>query len=236
MVEISPKAAFAKGFRATLPFLIVVTPFSMLFGVVAQEAGLQLAQTMGFTILVIAGAAQFAALQMMVDGATLPLVLLAALAVNLRMAMYSAALVPHLGKAPLRVRALAAYLLFDQTYAISVAAYEKDPTWQLPQKIGFYFGVAVPLASVWCSMTLVGALIGSAVPPEFALDFALPITFLALIAPMLRSLAHVVAALISVVVALALSSLPTGVGLIIAAIAAMVAGALVETWAERHSK
>ena len=57
-----------------------------------------------------------------------------------------------------------------------------------------------------------------------------------MIAPMLRSLAHVVAALISVVVALALSSLPTGVGLIIAAIAAMVAGALVETWAERHSK
>jgi len=71
------------------------------------------------------------------------------------------------------------------------------------QRIAFFLGVATPLAPLWIAMTAVGALVGSAIPPEYALDFALPITFLAMIGPMLRTLAHVVAALTSMGVGLA---------------------------------
>ncbi len=219
----------AAGIRDGSPFLFVVIPFAMLFGVVATEAGLPLAEVMVMTTLVIAGAAQFAALQLLLEDAALWLVIAGALAVNLRMAMYSASLAPHLGAAPLWQRACAAYLLFDQPYALSMTRFETHPAEPVRDRIGYYFGVAVPVALAWVAATLAGALIGSAIPPELALDFALPITFLALLAPMLRTLAHVAAAGVSVAVALALAGLPAGAGLLVAAVAAMLAGALVET-------
>ena len=87
MTQVTPTKAFLQGLRRSLPFILVVVPFATLFGVVATEAGLNLIQTMGFTALVIAGAAQFASLQMMQDQAPILMVLLAGLAVNMRMAM-----------------------------------------------------------------------------------------------------------------------------------------------------
>jgi predicted branched-subunit amino acid permease len=124
---ISPRQAFRNGARDALPFTIVVVPFAILFGVVGTEAGLNLAQVMGFSIGVIAGASQFAALQLMSEDAPTLIVVASALAVNLRMAMYSAALAPHLGPASLRDRALVAYMNVDQTYALSVQRYEMAP-------------------------------------------------------------------------------------------------------------
>lgn len=228
MSAATAKSVYWQGLRAGAPFVIVVVPFSLLFGVAATDAGLSVGQAMGFTVLVIAGASQFAALQMMVDQAGIALVLLAALAVNLRMAMYSAALVPYLGAAPLWKRALVSYLLFDQTYLASVKTYEEQPDQTVAQRFWYYMGVATPITPVWCIMTLVGVLVGSAIPPAMALDFALPITFLAMVAPMLRTLAHVAAAATSVIVALLLIGLPSGFGLLIAAACAMAVGVIVE--------
>ena len=110
------KIAFWRGVRVSLPFLIVVVPFATLFGVAATEAGLPLAQVMGFTSLVIAGASQFTALQFMMENAPVLVVIASALAVNLRMAMYSAALTPMLGDQALWKRAFISYIIFDQTY------------------------------------------------------------------------------------------------------------------------
>lgn len=235
MPATTAKSAYWSGIRDGLPFLLVVTPFAMLFGVVAMDAGLTLGQTMGFSVTVFAGAAQFAALQLMVDNAGIALVLLAALAVNLRMAMYSAALVPWLGAAPFWQRALVAYVNVDQTYAVSMVRFDQRPDWGSAQRVAFFLGVATPITPMWVAMTAVGALLGARIPPEWALDFALPITFIGLFAPMLKTLAHVVAAAVSVAVALALSGLPSGLGLLIAAGAAMVAGATVETIMERRA-
>ena len=56
----------------------------------------------------------------------------------------------------------------------------------------------------------------------------MPIMFLAIVAPMLKTLAHLAAALTSIVVALALVWLPSGTGLLIAGLAAMAVGAEME--------
>lgn len=221
-------SAFWRGARGALPFVIVVAPFGLLFGVVASEAGLDLLATMSFSVLVIAGAAQFAALQLMLDQAPTLIVILTALAVNLRTAMYSAAITPHIGPAPLRTRAFVAYLLVDQTYAAATAEYERRPAMGLPEKIAFFFGSAAPVVPVWYGATLAGALVGEGIPPEYALDFAVPITFLALTAPMVKSLAHLTAALVSVAAALALAFVPYNGGLLAAGVLAMMAGAEVE--------
>lgn len=228
------RAAFLKGLRDGTPFLLVVLPFALLFGVVAHEAGLDLAQTMGFSVLVLAGASQFTAVQLLADHTPALIAIASALAVNLRMAMYSATLVPHLGRAPLRMRALIAYLLIDQTFALSDAEYTARPARPLSDKIAYFLGTSVTLCLPWMAMTAIGATMGRAIPPEFALDFAVPITFLAMIAPALRSVPHLVAAGVSVVAALVFSVLPHGLGLLVAAPLAMVAGAQTELWLARR--
>lgn len=233
MVTSNPKTAYWEGFRDGLPFLLVVSPFALLFGVVATEAGLSVLETMSFSVLVIAGAAQFTALQLMLENAPTIVVLASALAVNLRMAMYSASLAVHFGKAPLWQRALAAYLMVDQNYALSMLKYDRSPDMTMSQKIAYFFGAVSPVAPMWYGMTLVGALIGSAIPQEFALDFAVPITFIALVAPALRTPAHIVAALVSITLSLVLSGLPYNFGLMVAAVSAMIAGAQTELWMER---
>lgn len=224
----SPRAAFWQGTRAGAPFLIVVFPFGALFGVVATEAGLNIAQVMGMSFLVIAGAAQFAALQLMAEDAASVVVVASALAVNLRMAMYSASLSVHLGAAPLWKRALVAYMNVDQTYAIAVARYEDKPAEPLAQKLAYFFGACLPIVPLWYTATALGVIAGSAIPPDWGLDFIVPITFLALVAPALRTLAHVVAAVTAIILALLTAGLPWNLGLLVAGLGGMMVGAEVE--------
>jgi len=228
------KSAYLAGVRAGAPFLLVIVPFALLFGVVGSEAGLNLAEVMGFSVLVIAGASQFTALHLMSENAPTLIILATALAVNLRMAMYSASLTPHLGAAPLWQRALMAYFLVDQTFAVGLARYETEPDMPLHRKVAYFFGVVTPICPMWYAMTLTGALVGQRIPPEYALDFAVPITFLALVAPALRTFAHVAAAGVSVALGLALAFIPYNGGLLIAALGGMMTGAQVELWMQRR--
>ncbi|RLJ41085.1 putative branched-subunit amino acid permease [Litoreibacter meonggei] len=222
------KSALLRGVRASLPFIIVIIPFAMLFGVAATEAGLPIAQVMGFTVLVIAGASQFTALQFMIDNAPVLVILASALAVNLRMAMYSAAITPYLGDQPLWKRALLSYILVDQTYNLAIIDYEQRPDQTVAQRTAFFFGCALPIVPLWIGFTWVGAALGGQIPPEYGLDFALPIAFLAMVAPALRTLAHIAAAVTSVVLALMLGFIPLNLGLLMAAVIAMMVGAEVE--------
>lgn len=231
----TPMQAFWHGAFQSLPFLVVILPFAILFGVVAIEAGMDIAQVMGFSVLVLAGASQFTAVQLLSDNAPVWIVILSSLAVNLRMAMYSASLVPWLGSATPGQRAGLAYVLIDQTYALSVQHYEEHPRLSMSQRLGYFFGTALVLCLPWMIGTWIGATVGQAIPEEIALDFALPITFIAMIAPMLRTLAHLVACFVAVLAALLLTWMPSGTGLLIAAPLGMIAGALVETWTEKRS-
>ena len=226
------KSAYLSGIRDGSPFLLVIAPFSMLFGILATEAGLSVFETLAFSVVVIAGAAQFTALQLMQDDVPTLIVLASSLAVNLRMAMYSASLTPFIGSAPLWQRAIAAYFLVDQSFACSYARYEAEPQMTIEARMAYFAGVVTPVCPLWYLFTFIGAAIGAQIPESFALDFALPITFLALVTPMLRTPAHVVAAGVSIVVSLFAAALPYSLGLLVAGIAGMMAGAQTERWLE----
>ena len=228
MALTATKSAYWRGFRDGFPFTIGAAAFALLFGVLATEAGLNLLEVMSMAVLVIAGASQFAALAQMQDAAPVIMVIAAALIVNMRMAMYSASIAPHLGASPFWQRAIAAYVLVDNAYAVGVTEFEAKPEMTTSEKMSYYFGCATPVWVIWYSFAFIGAYFGRAIPPEFALDFAVPIAFLAIVAPMLRTLAHVAAALTSIVLALALAFLPYASGLFIAAAVAMVVGSEVE--------
>ena len=198
MATTTAKKPFWDGVKQGLPFMIVVVPFAMLFGVLGSEAGLTFAQV-----------------------AT-------ALTVNLRMAMYSAALAPHLGKAPWWQRGLVAYLLVDHSYTLGQTYYEDNPQLSVPQRFAFFIGIVGPVVPTWYLGTVAGVLVGQGIPPEYALDFAVPIAFIAAIAPAFRTIAHVAAALVAISASLALAWIPYSGGVMVAAVIAMMVGAEVE--------
>ncbi|SLN53443.1 AzlC family ABC transporter permease [Pseudooctadecabacter jejudonensis] len=235
MTNATQKSHYWTGFRMGVPFLLVVMPFGLLFGVVATEAGLTTLQTLAFSSVVFAGAAQFAALQLMVDNAPTLIVVATALAVNLRMAMYSASLAVWIGDAPFWTRAFVAYVNVDQSYAVSINEFEDTPDLTVPQRVAFFLGAVSPIAPMWVVATALGIWLGEGIPEWMALDFAVPICFLAIIAPMMRTLAHMVAAVASIVFALVLAGLPYNLGLLGAAVLAMMIGAQVELWLTRKA-
>lgn len=220
--------AFLNGLRDGAPFVLVIVPFGAVFGVVGTGAGLDLAAVLGFSVLVVAGASQLAAVQMIADNAPAVIVIVTALAVNLRMAMYSASLTPHLGAAPVWKRALAAYVLVDQSYAVSHARFESAPQAPVAQKYAYFFGTCALIVPLWVAATWAGAVMGDLIPDWMPVEAMVPITFVSLIAPALRTLAHVAAAMTSVVGTLAFSFLPYNTGLLVAAALAMAAGVAVE--------
>lgn len=228
MATTTSKSALTRGLVASLPFLIVMLPFALVFGVVAADLGLGLEQTVWFSALVIAGAAQYTALALMQDGAPISVVVAAALAVNLRMAMYSAGLQPHLGAAPLWQRALVSYVNFDHSFALSMLDYDERPAQRVADKLRFFVGTVTLVAPLWVVCSAIGFVAGAVIPADLPIDFAMPILFLALVGPMLKTAAHVGAAAASVVVALALSFLPSGTGVLIAGVVAMAVGAEIE--------
>jgi predicted branched-subunit amino acid permease len=183
--------------------------------------------------MVIAGASQFTALQLLSEHAPLLIVIGTALAVNLRMAMYSASMAQYVGATTPWRRALIAYTLTDQTFGVAINRYTREPGTSPAWKVAYYFGVSVPVCGPWYAATWLGAVAGGAIPEGLALDFAVPITFLALVGPSLRGLPHLAAALVSVVVSLALAWLPYNLWLLVAALAAMATGAAVEARLER---
>jgi predicted branched-subunit amino acid permease len=223
-----PLSAFWRGLRDGSPFMVVIIPFSVLFGVVARDAGLDLLQVFAMSAIVIAGAAQFTALSLLTEGAPVFVALLGGLAVNLRMAMYSAALVPHVGQASLWQRVVMAYVMVDQVYAVAVQTYAREPAMPLPEKVAYYFGNIMSILPLWYAGTIAGAVMGKAIPASLSPDFAVPVCFIALLAPLLRGLPNLVAAGTSIVAAIVFSGVPWNFGLILAAICAMVAGAQTE--------
>ncbi len=228
MPSSTPKRYFWRGVLDSTPFVFVAGPFGMLFGVLGAEAGLNLTQVMAFSLTVFAGAAQFTALQLMQENAPTVIVLISALAVNLRVAMYSASLTPYLGGAPLWQRVFAAYFTVDQSYALSIVKFEQDTTLTLPQRMAYFTGTCALIAPLWYVVTFLGAVLGAQIPDTWALEFILPLAFTAMVGPMLRTPAHLVAAFVACAVALPAAALPYNLGLIVAGVAGMLAGAETE--------
>lgn len=223
-----PLRAMRLGALAALPLQLATVPFGMIFGALAIRAGLGLSETMAMTSIVVAGASQLAALQLMGDQAPAALAILAGAVVNLRMAMYSASIAAHWRGAPLWSRVCAAFFLHDQAYVLSMRRYHDHPDEPLEHKVGFFLGVGVFTIAVWIAACLAGALVGAQAPEAWGLSFAAPITFIAIVAPFLRTPAHMASASVAGLCALLFSGLPVGLGLVAGATAGIAAGAGLE--------
>lgn len=213
--------AYLRGFRDVAPMMLGVAPFGTIAGASAASVGLSPLEAVGLSVVVFAGASQLAALALLAQGAGVAVILATTFMVNLRMAMYSASLAPWMRAIPRPVRAGLAYLMTDQAYAFSILRFRRAP--DAPRR-DYYLGVATPLWVLWQATTLFGALLGAQVPPAWQLEFAIPLTFLAMLAPAVRDRPGLVAAVVGGGAALALDGLPHNLGLVIGAVLGIAAG------------
>lgn len=233
----SARKEFLAGLSAGLPILLGVIPFGLIYGVLALGADLSVAQAQGMSSIVFAGSAQFVAAQMLRDGAPASVMLLTAAVINLRHMLYSASVAPYLQPLGWRWKALLAYLLTDEAFAVAITRYAAPETAASSHthRRWYYLGAGLALWTVWQISTAIGIALGAQVPASWGLDFALPLTFIALVVPALRDRPAVGAALTAGLVAVAAHGLPFKLGLVTAAICGIAAGLWLEHMRERRS-
>jgi len=222
-----PQAQFMAGLKAITPILLGVVPFATIAGIAAVEIGLSPGLAIGMSLLMFAGASQLAAIQLLALEASPFIIVLTALIINLRFVMYSASLAPHLKQASPRLKALLAYLLTDQAYAVSISQFTKQPA-KRSHRHWFYLGAALAMWVTWQTGAALGALLGTQVPASWSLDFAIPLTFLALAVPTIKDRATLAAALGGGLVAVAAFSLPYNLGLVGGALGGISLGVWLE--------
>jgi predicted branched-subunit amino acid permease len=225
--EVAPtsRTSFRAGAVAVSPVLLGIVPFGLVAGVAATEAGLGLPEAVGFSVVVFAGASQLAALELLGTGAPAWVAIMTAAVINLRMAMYSASIGSYMTDQPVRRRVIASYLLTDQAYALSVARYQQQAgTKPAVDRYYFYLGTALVLWTVWQITTVLGVVVGGAVPEAVPLGFAVPLTFLCLLVPTVTDRPTLAAALVGGGVALIAAPLPANLGMPLGAGAGVAVG------------
>ena len=223
---------FRRGVRAALPLWLGITPYGLAFGLLGPAAGLSGQATLATSLLVFAGSAQLIALGLVGAGASPLLVVLTVLVVNLRHLLYAASLAPRLGKLPQRWKLAISFLLTDETYAVVIDRLERAGNGALRY---FYLGAGLAIYVDWAASTAVGLAIGGLVPDPtvLGLDFALPATFIGLLAPQLRTRGAWVTLAVAALATLVLAGLPGRLDVFAAIIVAATAGWGVDTWLTR---
>jgi 4-azaleucine resistance transporter AzlC len=219
---------FLYGGRDSIPMIVGILPFGLIFGAMASVAGLSLGQALGMSLLVYAGSAQFIAISLLTLGSGAVVILFTTLIVNLRHVLYSAALQPYVGLLAQRWRVLLAFGLTDETFAVVQRYYLARGMTEHGQ--WYHAGVALALYVSWVGSSLVGALLGQRVPnlAGWGLDFAMLATFIGIVVPALRNQPQIAAALVAGAVALLCHAWPYKLGLMAAAFSGIAIGVLLE--------
>jgi 4-azaleucine resistance transporter AzlC len=224
------RKSFLSGVRAELPILLGVIPFGMIYGVLAIEGGLSAVQAQSMSVIVFAGSAQFVMAQLFAAQTPMLVVIVTAGMLNLRHVLYSASVAPYLLHLRPLWRLILAYLLTDEAYAVSITNYQKDG--EITHKHWYFLGAGLALWATWQASTGAGILLGAQIPASWPLDFAVALTFIALVVPALEDRASVAAAVAAGLTAVVAYYLPLRLGLIVAGVVGILVGVTVESGLE----
>lgn len=210
-----PFTALLGGARAILPLAIGGFPFGLAYGVTVVESAMNDLVGALASILVFAGAAQLAVVDLIDQGAPWFIVVGTALVINARFMMYSGALAPSFSEYPGRWRVALSYFVTDQSTVTSLLYndHQRDPRWRM----AYYLGAGFCFAAAWWTGTAIGVVIGATIPSGFQIGFAVPLMFVALAVPSIKDRAGLIAACVGFAVTLIARDAPMNTGLLIGA-------------------
>jgi 4-azaleucine resistance transporter AzlC len=226
-----PILGFRDGLLATLPLAPGVIAFGLVYGVTAVQAGFTPLQAYLMSLMVHAGSSQFVAVGMWNTSTGLAIIL-TTLIINLRHMLMGASIAPYVRHLPTRWKALLAMWMSDESYALSIARYQKGECSHL-----YFFGANLGIYLYWPLSGLIGALIGTTIsdPSKYGLDLIFPLAFIGLLSVFIDGWLPMVVALASGALALgAVELLPGKWYVLVAGIAGSLLGLLLEerrgTW------
>jgi len=222
---------FRSGAVAMLPIAVALAPFGLVCGVAAAKAGVSALAAFGLSAIVFSGAAQIIITELYAAGAPAAITVLTCFVISLRLALYSAAVAPHVQALPARWRNLLAYVVTDQVFAGSIRRLHESA--DKGSAASHFLGGGATLWAGWQVTDMVGYFAGNAIPAAWSLDFAVPLCFVALLAPLLRETPMVVAGFAAAVAVVTLDALPMRLNVITAGLIGIAVGTAVELLRER---
>ena len=232
----SRRQEFLTGARDSVPLLLAAAPFGLIYGALAVASGLSAAAAMAMSLIVFAGSAQFVAVGLLAVGTPVLIIITTTFIVNLRHMLYSATLLPYLKHLPQRWRIPLAFWLTDETFAITVHRFQKEDS--SPYKHWYQLGSSIAMYVNWQIWCLLGLLLGDRIPDAagWGLDVAMPIAFIGMTIPFVRNMPMVVCVFTAGACGLLTVGLPYMLGIIISALAGVLAGLITEVAARRQKE
>ena len=213
-----------------LPITVGYLPFGLLIGVAVARSADPLAGWVA-SPLIYGGSAQLTVLEMITSGAGLAAVVTAALLINVRLIVYSAALVPLWATASRTARLLAAATVIDPTWIIAERRAAEPGS--LAERRAHYAGAAAVLTVGWCGAVAAGAVLGATTDLADLLAIATPLCLVAIVAPHLRRAGGTAAVSGAAAVAWLTRDLPPGSGVLLEMGTAAALGHVVRVWRTR---
>lgn len=234
--ETTPWGEFWSGAKQTIPLIVGAIPFGIIFGTLAQTSGLSFAGALAMSACVFAGSSQFIALGLLGAGSPVAMVVLTTLIVNLRHLLYSVGLVPYLKSLGQGWKLPLGFWLTDETFMVAIQRYRQHD--RSPYKHWFQFGSALSMYLNWQLCTLLGLTLGQNLPnaADWGLDFAMVATFIGMTIPYLVTRPMIATVVVSGLTALWARSLPHQLGLMVAAIAGIAVGVVLENYLQKGKK
>ncbi|ACY85587.1 AzlC family ABC transporter permease [Edwardsiella piscicida] len=226
------KQAILSGMKMIFPLCVGDFPFSFIVGALSVGAGMSIWQSTAWSCIVIAGSAQMLALNMIKTGASIGVIVLTTLIINLRHVLYSASMSDKMRHYALWKKCLMAYGLTDEVYAVTVKPMQENKH----EKVYFYMSAMLTFWFIWVVADFLGALLGAAFPniEKYGLDFAMIAAFIAIVIPQVKSRACIIAAVVASVSGVLLVILPYSLGIVVASVLGVVAGLAVDLADERE--
>ena len=215
---------FKQGVFEELPLQLGVFPFGIIYGVMAIETGLSPLQAFLMSSIIFGGASQIVFLQLLSSGSTIGIIVTSVGAINSRHFLYSLSMLEFLKSLSLKWRIFLGYLLTDEAYAVSIRKFMNEPNKQF---IHFHLlGSGITLFLSWQLSTLTGIFLGGDLPEFLDLQFIIPLTFIAIIIPMIKSISTLFVVTSSGFTALICKNLDINFWIILSACAGIISGVL----------
>lgn len=224
------KSEFWAGVKATFPLVVGAAPFGIIFGALATTAGLTKWAAQGMSLFVFAGSAQFIAAGLVAQGSSLVVIIITTLVVNLRHMLYAATLAPHTKDLSKRWLLPLGFWLTDESFVVVIKRYLE--VGESKYKHWFYLGSAVFMYTNWQLCTWIGIIAGGLIddPLKWGLDFAMIVTFIGMLVPMIKDRSVGSAVFAAGVSAFLMRNLPNKLGLIFSALIGLGVGMLTFYW------
>lgn len=228
MTTFTKRGEFAQGIKDTVPLIIGAIPFGIIFGALGVTGGLSPLATFAMSVFVFAGSSQFVAAGLVAGGVGLGFIILTTLVLNLRHMLYAASLSPYVQGLAQRWLLPLGFWLTDETFAVVVRRYPIEDG--SPYKHWYHLGSSIAMYTNWQLCTVIGIIAGTQLKEiaEWGLDFAMVVTFTGITVPLIVNRPFLLCAVVAGVTALLTADMPNKLGLIVAAVAGIVAGVSAE--------